>query len=76
MTIGGSSADLDRLDGSTLVPILDVSDLGPGTAAVPVEVDLPAGLSLVAASPAEVEVTVTSRRARVRPPRHRPRGGG
>jgi YbbR domain-containing protein len=59
VTIGGSVADLDRLDGSTIVATLDVTDLGPGTTSVPVEVDLPAGLSLVAASPTAVEVTVT-----------------
>jgi len=58
LTLGGSVADLDRLDGATLVATLDVSDLGPGTTAVPVSADLPAGVAFVIASPATVRVTV------------------
>ncbi len=60
-TIGGSVADLDRLEGSTLVMDLDVAGLGPGTTAVPVTAVLPAGLTLVSASPETVLVTVTGR---------------
>jgi YbbR domain-containing protein len=60
-TIGGSVADLDRLEASTLVMDLDVAGLGPGTAAVRVTAALPAGLTLVAASPETVLVTVTER---------------
>ncbi len=60
-TIGGSVADLDRLEASTLVLDLDVAGLGPGTAAVRVTATLPAGLTLVAASPESVLVTVTER---------------
>jgi YbbR domain-containing protein len=58
LVIGGGTADLDRLDGSTLVADLDVSDLGVGQADVPVTVELPAGLNLVSVSPATVRVTV------------------
>jgi YbbR domain-containing protein len=60
VTIGGSVADLDRLDGATLVADLDVGDLRPGTTDVPVTMDLPEGLTLVSANPATVPVTVTA----------------
>ena len=68
--VGGSKADLDRLEGSTLVADLDVSGLDPGTTDVAVTVDLPTGLTLVSANPATVPVTVTappSRRHHRRP---------
>jgi YbbR domain-containing protein len=60
LTLGGSAADLDRLSGATIVGLLDVSGLDPGTTDVPVTVDLPAGVTLVAASPPTVAVTVTA----------------
>ena len=60
VTIGGSDADLDRLNGATLVADLDVSDLKPGTTDVDVTMDLPAGLTLVSADPVTVPVTVTA----------------
>jgi YbbR domain-containing protein len=59
LTLGGSVADLDRLSGATIVGLLDVSDLGPGTSEVPVTVDLPAGVALVAASPDTITVTIS-----------------
>jgi len=58
-TIGGSSADLDRLAGSSLVMDLDVTGLGPGTVDVPVSIDLPTGPTLVAANPSTVKVTIS-----------------
>jgi YbbR domain-containing protein len=60
ITVGGSVVDLDRLIGSTLAVDLDVAALGPGRAEVPVTIDLPAGVTLVAANPAKVAVTVTA----------------
>jgi YbbR domain-containing protein len=60
ITVGGSVADLDRLIGSTLAVDLDVSALEPGTAQVPATADLPAGLTLVAANPPSVAMTVTA----------------
>jgi YbbR domain-containing protein len=60
ITIGGSIADLDRLEGSTLLADLAVGELGPGTADVPVTVQLPVGLTLVSASPPTVQVTVSA----------------
>lgn len=61
ITVGGSTADLDRLIGATLAVDLDVSTLGPGTSDVTVTAALPAGVTLVAASPPRVQVTVTAR---------------
>jgi YbbR domain-containing protein len=58
LTVGGSTADLDRLDGATLVAILDVGGLGLGTTQVAVTADLPAGVAFVSASPGNVAVTV------------------
>ena len=61
ITVGGSPADLDRIVGATLAADLDVSSLGPGTTNVTVQAALPAGVTLVAASPPQVAVTVTVR---------------
>jgi YbbR domain-containing protein len=60
VTIGGSTADLDRLTGSALLVDLDVTGLGPGTTDVPVSIDLPTGPTLVAANPPTVSVTITA----------------
>jgi YbbR domain-containing protein len=59
VTIGGSTADLDRLSGATLVMELDVTGLKAGAHQVPVTANLPAGTTLVAASPAKVTVTIS-----------------
>jgi YbbR domain-containing protein len=59
LTVGGSPADLDRLAGASIVAQLDVTTLGPGTTDVPVSADLPAGTTLVSASPPSVRVTIT-----------------
>jgi YbbR domain-containing protein len=60
LTIGGSVADLDRLEGASLVATLDVTDLASGTRAIVVEADLPPGVAFVAAGPDKVSVTVTT----------------
>ena len=61
LTIGGSTADLDRLTGATIVADLDVTGLPAGSSTeVPVTVVLPAGLTLVTSSPATVTVTVVA----------------
>jgi YbbR domain-containing protein len=59
VTIGGSTADLDRLSGAELVMDLDVAGLKVGVHEVPVTANLPAGTTLVAANPATVGVTVS-----------------
>lgn len=58
LTLGGTTGDLDRLSGATLVAVLDVTGLGIGTTPVAVTIELPAGVNLDAASPPEVNVTV------------------
>lgn len=59
LTIGGSTADLDRLSGATIAADLDVSELtAGGTADVPVTVALPTGLILVTSNPPSVTVEV------------------
>ena len=60
VTVGGTIDALEAVDAQRLTARLDVAGLGPGTVAVPVAVQLPAGVSLVAASPAAVSVTVTA----------------
>ena len=57
-TIGGSTAELDRLVGATLVMDLDVEGLKPGVHDVPVTANLPAGTTLVSVTPASVTVTI------------------
>ncbi len=59
ITVGGGVAGLDRLSGASLVADLQVGDLPPGTTAVPVEVQLPPGITLAVTNPAQVDVTVT-----------------
>jgi len=59
VTIGGSTADLDRLEGAALVVDLDVTGLKPGVHEVPVTANLPAGTTVVASSPASVTVTIS-----------------
>ena len=60
MTVGGSTADLDRLSGATIVATLDVTGLTAGVHDVPVTANLPTGTTLVAADPATVKVTITA----------------
>ena len=70
IALGGSVADLDRLDGARLLALLDVADLDPGTTSVAVTTDLPAGIAFVSASPNQVAVTVSI------PPSPSPAAGG
>ena len=60
VTVGGTLEALDALDPTRITARLDVAGLGAGTAAVPVVVQLPDGVSLVAASPETVSVTATA----------------
>lgn len=61
LTVGGNPVDLDRIIGSTLAADLDVTSLAAGTTDVAVGATLPANVTLVAASPPQVPVTVTAR---------------
>ena len=60
VTIGGSTADLDRLAGATLAMDLNVAGLKPGIHDVPVTANLPAGTTLVSVTPATVSVTISA----------------
>ena len=60
VTIGGSVADLDRLSGASLVLTLDVTGLDVGSVDVHVGANLITGLTLVAADPDPVGVTITA----------------
>jgi YbbR domain-containing protein len=59
VTIGGSIADLDRLSGSTLSLILDVTGLDAGSHEVSVSANLQTGLTLIGASPNSIVVTIS-----------------
>lgn len=59
VTIGGSTADLDRLVGATLVLDLDVTGLKAGIHDVPVTANLATGTTVVSVNPAGVTVTIT-----------------
>lgn len=58
VTVGGSVADLDRLEGRTFEVRAEVGGLETGDHVVPLVANLPAGLALVATSPATVGVVV------------------
>lgn len=59
VTIGGSTADLDRLSGVTLVLTADVTGLEVGNHSVPVSANLATGLTLLGASPNPIGVTIS-----------------
>lgn len=59
LTLAGTLEALDAVDPTKLTARLDVAGLAAGTSSVPVTVRLPAGVSLVSASPQEVSVTAT-----------------
>jgi YbbR domain-containing protein len=59
VVVGGSVADLDRLEGRTFDVRIEVGGLGPGVHEVPVVANLlPAGLAFLSANPGTVTVTV------------------
>jgi YbbR domain-containing protein len=60
VTLGGATAALNAFDTSTLVGDVSVGDLDVGSHTVAVTLYLPAGIKLVAISPAQVVVTVSS----------------
>jgi YbbR domain-containing protein len=60
LSVGGNPAALDALSTSTTLAQLDVTGLEPGTYDVPVTAELPSGVTLVAASPETVSVTVSA----------------
>jgi YbbR domain-containing protein len=58
-TVGGSLADLQRLDGASFVLTAPVGGLGPGTHEVALEANLPIGLTMVGIEPPKVTVTIS-----------------
>ena len=58
VTIGGSVADLDRLEGQAFSVQVAVAGLDVGSHEVQISANLPAGLTLVIASPPTVIVTI------------------
>jgi YbbR domain-containing protein len=60
LSVGGNPAALDAMSGGETLARLDVTGLEPGTYDVPVTADLPSGVTLVAASPETVSVTVAA----------------
>jgi len=60
VTIGGSTADLDRLSGTPLVLTIDVTGLGDGSHKLVPEANLTTGLSLISIAPSPVIVTIAS----------------
>ena len=58
VTLGGSIADLDRLQGQAFEVQVEVGGLDVGRHEVKVQANLPAGLALVGAGPAAITVTV------------------
>jgi YbbR domain-containing protein len=60
LSVGGNPAALDALSTGTTLAQLDVTGLEPGTYDVPVTAELPSGVTLVAASPPTVSVTVSA----------------
>jgi YbbR domain-containing protein len=57
VTIGGTSAELDRIAGSAFTVSIDVSGVTIGVRSLPVSVALPAGVTLLSVSPGTVAVT-------------------
>ena len=58
VTFGGATAALNAFDTSTLVGIVSVGNLDPGSHSVVITIYLPSGIKMVAISPAQITVTV------------------
>jgi YbbR domain-containing protein len=59
VTLGGAAAALNAFDTSTLVGVVEVGTLAPGTYTVQVVVSVPSGIKIVALNPLKITVTVT-----------------
>lgn len=59
VTLGGAAAALNAFDTSTLVGIVSVGSLDPGTYTVQVSVTVPPGIKIVAQNPQQITVIVT-----------------
>ncbi len=59
VTLGGTTAALNAVDGRVFIANVDVSDLAPGAHLVTVRLVPPVGLTVVAVAPAQVTVVVS-----------------
>jgi YbbR domain-containing protein len=59
-TVGGSLADLQRLDAATFVLTGSVAGLSPGSHDVALEGNLPIGLTMITIEPARITVTIST----------------
>jgi YbbR domain-containing protein len=59
VTLGGASAALNAFDTSTLVGVVSVGTLAPGTFTVSIKVTVPPGIKIVAQSLDQITVIVT-----------------
>lgn len=60
VTLGGAAASLSAFDTSTLIGSVSVGGLDVGTHTVAISVSVPAGIRVVAISPAQIAVTIAS----------------
>lgn len=58
LTVSGTAQQFNQLANTTVQAIVDLTDRGPGSYTLPVQIDLPTGLTLVG-DPPEVGVTIT-----------------
>jgi YbbR domain-containing protein len=58
VTVRGTVSALDALDPANLIPVLDVTGLGPGNHLIQPTLTLPAGVTRVTISPISVTVTI------------------
>ncbi|HEX3428986.1 MAG TPA: CdaR family protein [Candidatus Limnocylindrales bacterium] len=59
VTVSGTQTELDAVSGTSIVVTADVTTLDVGTHTVPLKVEVPPGLTVVATSPPDVGVQVT-----------------
>lgn len=72
INVSGTAQQFNQLANTTVQAVVDLSELGPGTYTLPVQVELPPGLQLVGDPP---EVTVTISPTAAPTPTDQPEGG-
>ncbi len=60
VTLSGAAATLAAVQAADLLPVVDVTGLGPGSYQLTPQITLPGGLELVSISPGSVAVTLTA----------------
>jgi YbbR domain-containing protein len=59
VTVGGTTAALDRLAAGSFTVTVNVASMGPGTTGLPITVALPEGLNVLSVNPGSVSVTAS-----------------